>query len=405
MYEREKSKGNVSKKEDVVKDKLTIGLNIVVSRNIKKLLLYNNLTQNKFISTLKKKDEYCITASYFNRLINYPEECTLPLLFIVQCADYFGVSIDNLLDKEFEPAAVCKEKGKQKKIADIAGILDGYENNIVWDLQNDGISGETISEDDSLFVLNPRSSHLKSIMQEYNCYFYPTVSAENKIQNNMLRGKLSFKPDNDNCKVVFEIYTNKKNKKGENLSKQYIGNAVYSTATNSVYCSLRNDVEYCYIIFRYGFFNEAYQDCHMAKLLSSSAAKKDRYPTALRMFLSREEIAEKDLSYIAPHLGLNYSEIMIGQEALMELKKKKPEYEPILDYIMGDANCSNMYTFKEKKVSYAVEDKLGKECVPEFITLLRSYSYAFHYAKVGDVVYETLRDLLKSLGYYKEDNL
>lgn len=52
-------------------------------------------------------------------------------------------------------------------------------------------------------------------------------------------------------------------------------------------------------------------------------------------------------------------------------------------------------------VSLAKEHLEGADVV-KFITELRLQSYAYHYNKVSDTVENTVRNLLLSLGYYKD---
>lgn len=228
----------------------------------------------------------------------------------------------------------------------------------------------------------------------------PIVTAPIIAERGNASGTLTLEPDRGRCKVKLEIDTKK------NAYKVYEGYAVISSAVNNIHCTLRSEKigEYCYIIFRHFHLNFAKQDCHMAAILSTSSAgsSRERYPAVLRMFLSREEIKEEHYKFLAPHLWLNYSQITISEEGLLNLRDISDEYSEIVDDLFNKTESKLMYLFKEKDVVSLAKEHLEGADVVKFITELRLQSYAYHYNKVSDTVENTVRNLLLSLGYYTD---
>lgn len=214
---------------------------------------------------------------------------------------------------------------------------------------------------------------------------------------------MEFKKDGKRCKAIFTIKANKKDRKNQPINKIYEGYALISTAVNNLYCILKSEDigEYCFIIFRHFHLNYELQDCHLAELLSTSSAKKERYPTVLRIFLSKEPIKAEHIQLIAPHLWLNYSQITITQSNLCELMEISEQYKNIVERLFKKADSKNMLFFREKDAIAIANDYLDENSVLKFITDLRSKSYAYHYNKVSDAANDNIHDLLVTLGYYQ----
>lgn len=374
-------------------------LNIAVGNNIKKLMELQGMNKSQLIADFGRRNGYSISVSYLNRLLNHPNETTMPLLFVVQCADYFGVSMETLLSasSDIENAAGSREWKEPLLATEVikeSGAVDDFGFLSEWDESE---------KDNSTFITDPSHLLFSSVLQTYHCYFYPTSSQENHLKDSILHGILKFIPQDGKCRASLLVETDKKGRDNEPVKKTYRGYAVYSIATQSMYCALKNNIEFCFIIFRYTHLNYAYQDCHMAEALSSSSATIDRYPTALRMFLSREEIQPEHISFITPHLKVNFSRISICGTELSSIQAELPEYGAIISEMCEKVQSASMYNFKEENIFSIAKSCVGEERAVDFITLLRNRSDSFHYTKVGDTVNNTIRVLLKSIGYYKED--
>lgn len=387
-----------------IEQKIALSLNLKVRDNIKKLMNFKVIKETQLIDDLREKEAHCITVSYLNKLLKHPDSTKMPLIFIMQCANYFNVSIDDLLSDDIDLQKIKKEQNIRISIPDTYALLDAYEQNNERDKYFGDLKiNDTSESHTSALITNPDNILFKSVLQPYHCYFYPTTSRENHSDKSILHATLELYNENNECKAMFTVEPNKKDKNKQPIKKKYIGHAIYSTATNSLYCILKDDIEFCFIIFRYSHFSYAYQDCHMAEVLSTSSATTDRYPTALRMFLSKERIKDEHLTLIEPHLKVNYSYITICDDELVLLEKEVPQYSSVFNVMRQRISPNTVYGFKEKDAIATAREFLKDDELVEFITLLRAHSEAFRYTKVGDKVSDIVRTLLKSLGYYRED--
>lgn len=386
------------RKEISQEDKAIWALNKLVSNNLKFLLKAEGLKYTEVIKDLQNRYGYGITPSYFNKILNHPNQYKIPLIFLLQCSEYFNISIDTLLHKNISDYE--RKDSNSSSVVTLDNLVSKYEESqISFENSNDS------SPSESAFITNPNNILFRSILQKYYCYFYPTASKENKTIDSVLQGTLELKKDNNQCKVIFKVEPNKKDKKDQPIRKQYEGYAIISTSVSNLYCILKSEDigEYCFLIFRHFHFNYELQDCHLAELLSTSSATKERYPTVLRVFLSKEQIKAEHIPLLAPHLWLNYSKIAITQSNLTELIENHEQYKRIGEEIVERADSDNVFFIKEKDVSSIARNQLDKEETIQFITRLRSKSYAYHYNKVSDTANDNIHDLLASLGYYQKD--
>lgn len=385
------------RKELCQEDKAIWALNKLVSNNLKSLLEAEGLKYTEVIEALQHRYGYGITASYFNKMLNHPNQYKIPLIFLLQCSEYFNISIDTLLR---ENISVYERKDPNSSSAvTLDELVSKYEKS-----QRSFQNNNDPFPSDSAFVTNPNNILFRSVLQPYYCYFYPTASKENKTIDSVLQGTLEFKKENNQCKVIFKIEPNKKDKTDQPIRKQYEGHAIISTSVSNLYCILKSEDigEYCFLIFRHFHFNYELQDCHLAELLSTSSATKERYPTVLRIFLSKEKIKTEHIPLLAPHLWLNYSKIAITKSNLTELMENCEQYRRIGEEIVKRADTDNVLFIKEKDAAAIARNHLDKEEALKFITDLRSKSYAYHYNKVSDTANDNIHDLLVSLGYYQK---
>lgn len=368
------------------RQKIKKGLIEIVGRNLKSLMVEEGYTTETLIQELEKEYEYVADISTLSKIINTQPSASLQLILLVQCAKFFHVTLDDLVDENFSLQRRVKRQS-MTHYPDINKFLaeDTTESDITKSKRKDTAFNTPI--------------FLESIAEKYFCYFYPTSSWENRKEKGLLRGELTFSKSKNKYDIIFTIFIPKKDSSGNMMQKKYYGEGVYSVATNSMYCILQDNIEYCFIVFRSFYYNDSKQDCFMAHMLSSSSATKDRYPTALRAFLSREEIAEEHLEFIKPHLCINFSEITISVEELENFKSEYKEYSQIVDILLERMPRQEVCVFKEKNLKPLFDDSIEQK---RFIARLRSYMKAFHYTKVGDTIQDGIRDILKELDYYKE---
>lgn len=388
--------------------KINSELNERIVENINTLLNIKGISDYQLQKEIKKEEVHTISPSYLNKILNHPKEHSMPLPYLMQCCDFFGVSLDTMVNSSIKEKDYFQQSNNEtQRLIDTAALITDY--NRKFNTANSSSQENEIKRNpSSLFIEDPANNLFSSFLQTYFCYFYPTVSNENKTIDSILSGTLTLKPDMNKCKVTLKIDT-KREKNNEKMYKTYEGTAVISSAVNNIHCTLKSEEigEFCYIIFRHFHLNFALQDCHIAAVLSTSSAgnSKERYPTLLRMFLSREEISQDDLKLLAPHLWLNYSQITISEKGLLDLATISDDYNKIVEdlFNFNKTESNLMYLFKEKDVISLAKNYLENEEIVRFITELRLHSYAYHYNKVSDTVETTVRNLLISLGYYKNN--
>lgn len=385
-------------------------LNKRIAKNIQTLLDYNNINSYVLQKKLESSEKYTISYSYLNKILNNPERESMPLLYLIQCCQFFKISLDKIVSLDFtQKDCIPQSDSDFKKIIDSIKVIDTCDNEefTAQSEQPDAEKDTDINKQKTLsvFIEDPDNPLFSSFLQTYYCYFYPTASSENKAMNPILSGTLTLEPHNGKCLVTLNINT-KKRRNNKPTYKTYTGTAVISSTVQNIHCTLKSDEigEFCYIIFRHFHLNYALQDCHMAAVLSTSSTGRDRYPTLLRMFLSREQISAEHLRLVSPHLWLNYSQIMISEADLLSLKESSEKYEEIINTLIYNFKPEPMYLFREDDVLvYAKRYLDNKNNIVRFITELRLHSYAYRYNKVSNTVESTVRDLLISLGYYQNN--
>lgn len=364
-----------------------------VRNNIKKFMAFRNLDQSSFLSYIEEKNTGpVIDRTTFYRFMNSILK-KVSLYFLHICCKSFSLSIDNLVSNNFNPKENIEEFNKK--------FSDYYAAKHINNLSEDFFS----FPQNEIFISNPDSPILKNYMQTYYCYYYSTVSSENKASNpkdSIIKGTLNINKDGTKCVAELSIDTKKRNDNGH-IYKIYTGRVVICPSIQSVHVILYlPEGEFCFIIFRYSHLNTTKQLCRVAEVLSTSSTLDRRYPTVHRMLLSNEPIKDKDLPVISPYLCLNYSDITISKKALSTLRNKSTKYYDIIENI-PKKECEEMYRIKEDKVSSIAQDYLDEGELVEFITELRTRSLAYRYNKVSAIADANIKNLLDHLGYYKEE--
>lgn len=367
------------------KRKMTEGLVSIIGKNLVLLMDEYGYTTQSLIQELEKEYGYVAKTSTLSKIVTCNKDASLQLILLIQCAKFFHVTLDDLLDENFNLERVKERKEK----IHYPELNEFIEKNVS--------RGCSIIPKESEAFNSPL--FLDSLAKKYHCYFYPTSSSENQKPNALLKGTITFTKKGNKYDVVFTIFTNKKNGTGNSFSKVYQGEGVYSTATNSIYCILQDNIEYCFIIFRSFYYNKGKQDCFIAQMLSSSSATKDRYPTALRAFMSKEEISEEHMEFIKPHLCVNFSEVSISVVELRKFGNEYEEYQEVIEQILTQMPRYEVCVFKENNLKAYFSNSVEQK---KFVARMRSYMNAFHYTKVGDTIQESIREILKEFDYYKE---
>lgn len=363
-------------------------LSDTIRKNLRKIMKVHGLKVSNFCDYISNENEASMDRTNFTKYMN-GQIISPNLAFLVSCSRIFNVSLDNLFSQNFDPYQnFQKTKEKFKEIS------DNDINNIGFDcLSND------------IFVGNPNSSLFKKYMQPYFCYYYSTVASENNtdhIEDALISGELSIEECGNKCKAILKINTKIKDEKGNPKYKIYSGDVIICPSIQSVHCILTlPEGEFCFIIFRYSHLNINMQDCRLAEVLSTSSTPDKRYPVVHRMFLSREEIHEKDWPIIVPHLCMNSREILISEEGLFSLSELSDEYSRIVEEIRI-YDSEPMYCISENKIEEISKKYLNPEKLPILITELRARSFVKRYNKVSTRADEEIHKVLLGRGYFAD---
>lgn len=347
----------------------------IIVKNLEKLLDGTGYSQNR-LSQLLEEHGLRLNQGTLSKYIN--DKSGIQLSVVVKICDIFDVSISDLVDENYEYTSQVKRLDELK--------MNAEDSNLV------------ISKLGEKFITNPKSEYFKGYLQDYYCYFFPTLSGEEK----MLTGILKLKAGSFYCEADLRLDTNR-TKNGKKIYKRYTGCAVISKAVQSVYIILSSpkEGELCLINLRYFFIRHQTLDCRMAEVLTTSAGER-HFPTIHRMLLSRTPIKEEHIPHIIPHLYLNSSNISINKEEIQKLAEHSLQYQNLIEHLLHNVTPVETYNLKEDYVlSNASQFLSSKEETRLFLSELRNASHKMRYNKVSNKLDETVRELLLSLGYYK----
>ncbi len=360
-------------------------INRRVGKNLENLLKQKQISQRELSDKLREMEwEYTLDRTAINKLINEPDDTNLSLPFLIECADYFHTTVDFLI--------ADNDKTANKEYGNMGQRMPRKKESVVIPEK----------EKKELLIENPKSVFFRNYLNTYFCYYYSTISDENKEENPIFEGELSLYADGEQCGCSLKVDTKKYRSNGEKFYKIYIGNAVFCIASQTIHCSMcEYEIgEYCDLIFRYSQLNSAKQACRMAEVLSTSSGPDKRYPVVHRMLLSIDRISEENYELIKPQLSLNSSEIIISKEKLSLLKEKSQEYVPIIEEIKKIGG-KETYFVTEGMIIEIIKKYLPDR-VDVFINDLRSCANSYRYNKVSKTVDTNLWNILHRAGYYEE---
>ena len=354
-----------------------------IAKNLRNLMEQHDVSQKNLSEELRKiGGGYTLDRTTINKILNSPDANNISLPFLAACAQYFQTTVDFLIS-EHTSAESCETTYEPMPLA-VPALSE-----------NGGKKSE-------LFVENPNSVFFKNYLNTYYCYYYSTVSEENKGDNPILTGELTLFPRNNKCKCILKVDTRKVDSEGEAFFKIYTGETSICLATQTVHCVMReeNIGEYCDLMFRYSQLNSAKQACRMAEVLSTSSLPDKRYPIVHRMLLSISPIDIEHLDLIKPQLCLNCSEIIISETDLDFISEQSKECEALVSDLKS-SDSKKMFILKEKNVKEAAEKYFPEEG-DLLANRLRNYSHASRYNKVSTRVDINIWNILHNAGYYQQ---
>lgn len=341
----------------------------VISERIKYVLTELNYSQADLVRICREQG-FNLNQSAVSKIINSAT----------------GLSIMNV---------VCISKALK---LDLNEILSTDANTTVTLPQNEKLRNVNDS-----FITRADDNAFKPYLGEYNIYFYPTKSSESKL----IHGKMSFMKsiDSSECEVKISFKTGKMNDKNEEIFKRYTGSACISLNMNAIYCSVMSKEigEICYLIFSYIPILYEKLECRIGAVLTSSAGE-NRLPTMQRILISRRELTDEILYFLEGQLLLNASEILLSKNAFNAMLKDEEFPEAFKDYFCNSEDGDGFSNVLAVPYYYLYESMIrdsfmSQEDILKSICLLRKYSMAPKYNKVGgkadEIVYKLLNDVFK----------
>lgn len=301
-----------------------------------------------------------------SKWIKNPASNIIPLWVLPTLADLFQISVEDFVYRNYKEENGSNEESTDRITREMSdSVFKGYDG-------------------------------------KYYCYFYPTISEE----KNFLNGILEISKYINQVKLKI-VYSNaKENDEIEEIEKEYVGTIEISKSLGACYCILKSNKlgEMSFLTFRHKYLNNKQNDCRMAEVLTVSAGE-SHYPTVQRMFISREEIQQKDLYLILPMLKLNCEEIIISKTNLEQLVKDFQLSQNFTDSIEEISTKEEYYILQEKKLKDRLEEFIlhndNSHNIFEYLIAVRERSIGYRYNKASRTVDNSLRDILLNKGYYK----
>lgn len=358
--------------------------------NMKKYMAAHSISQNALAGELSKCG---LNINQGNISKCFKLDMELPLSMIVKFCEAYGLTLEELLNKDFlcEPQNISTNEETA-----ISDLTDKGPDNAVLYIPHLGSS----------FISNADHLDFRGWLQTYHIYFYPTLSSVNEI----LRGTLTLEKCEKTgvCRTILRLNTNRFRKDGTPIQKEYTGCAIISKSVNALYVILssQEEGELCMLNLRHFFIRHQLLNCRMAAVLTNSAGE-CHVPTLHRALISREELRDEDLQKLLPQLHLNTNKVIIRQadleKLLDELSSQDPRYTKIKANLASAMNAESIYIVKEDFIRSTAHQNLdSKKDTMEFMSMVRDASHKARYNKISNKVDEYVHDFLRSLGYYRD---
>ena len=347
-----------------------------IRKNLMELMRQRGISQSQLAQILEQRG---LALSQGNLSLILSGKKHFPLSLVVHLCGHFGVSLEELVDENF---------GSAREAA--APMPQVYSDELLHMIPNLGGS----------FITDPSSPEFQGYLQTYYFYMQPTLSYDTR----MLQGTLTLEACGAVCEASLDLNTGR-TAGGKPLHKHYRGRVFISKAIDAVYVLLASPVEGDFSILSFRHFHLPHQplDCRIAAVLTNEAGE-FHSPTMHRMFLSRTPIRPEHIPLLLPHLQLNGSAINIPKTNLERLARNEPAYATLLNALTMIPASETFYWTEDYVVGVA-KHFLPKEEIPLFLTRIRECTVCRTSNKVSRTANTLIRNLLMSLGYYRDHDL
>ena len=279
--------------------------NLYLTDAIKAYQKKKHITQTQLGENLRPKKR---SQPYISRRLSPPEKpLSCDLLSFCEARLYceaMGTSLANVL-QEYDLEIAGKASNNQRVSAIIPEDDEFIQDTIPQEFHTD-----IFSPDDNL-TNNIHDPMFKCWFGTYHCYFFSTLSTENRCFHGIMT--IPEKSDNGCCNVGFDFVYDETTKR----HKKYYGQLILSKKTDGAYCTLINSNdqgEISYLLMSNPSIKNKPICCVLALVLTISGGKDTHHPCAERMILSREELGGKNFELAKAHLLLNDKYIRIMED-------------------------------------------------------------------------------------------
>lgn len=305
-----------------------------------------------------------------------------PLGLLLELADIVQVSLDRLVDQDFDAKKEAQlirsqpfEPAQEQKVLQIP------------------LGGD-------FFVTDPTDPEFRGYLQTYYVYMFSPITAERKT----ISGQMILSREGSICRA--ELMFDDVFGGDSPAAIRFTGQVVISKALSMAYVFLSNaDTGEIHVL---SFRHFAYRPRRHKQLINSRMALlltngfgEYHSPSVFRMILTRQKISPEHLSLVTPHLYLNSGNITISRHALTKLSMESDQYKIIADQI-SKFDTDMAYYWSEDLVKSIAGTCLEDQDVPAFISTIREYANKNRHNKASRQADQILRDLMLSLGYYQD---
>ena len=278
--------------------------------------------------------------------------------------------------------------------------LDADMKSIVWremSLAECVIERNKLDQHHDVFVMTNENREFDKYNGLYYCYFYPTVSGEERL----ICGTVCIKicSYTHKCDVIFEIDTHTKTSDGKSkYIKKYSGSLMLSKKKDVCYAIVSNEElgECNLLMFRHVVpSNKAYIG-GMAAVLTISAGGTN-VPTFHRMLISRKKIAENDMKLIKGYLYLNWSRLMIDLDKLDEILTELDISQEIKRKIHDNSVVMNVCEISERYLRSLQKKDIYPYTHTELSARIRERSISLKYNKISKRLDDHIVEILESM--------
>lgn len=349
----------------------------VIRKNLAALMRSKQMSQTQLRDELEKRGLNVLQGNVSQYLSGRK---SIPLSVIVQLCDIFQVSLAELVSEEF-----CDAK---RPVTQMPQIYSDDLMNLIPSLGD-------------AFITDPAAPEFHGYLQTY--YFY--IKRTQAFESGMLTGTLTLCSCGGICEAHMDLDTGKA-ADGKPLHKHYSGPVIIAKKIDAVYILLTSPIEGDLSVISFQRFHLPHQplDCRVAAVLTIESS--EHYsPTMHRMLLSRTPIQPEHLPLAMPHLQFNNSTVTIPKKDLDRLLRNAPEYAQLLNALTMTIPPSESYYWSEDYVMGIAKHFLPKEQIPLFLARIREITDHCSFNKASRRSNDLLRNLLLSLGYFRDHDM